>query len=110
MLLESLIGGLIIGLFVSYFLFRFFNKIPTKNPILKALILSFIALIIATIVIEVPSSLLTTTKDAFRYFIIGAVINLLRILLSGIVIGYLYQRLYKSSTLSLLREKKTTGR
>ena len=95
MLLESLLGGLIIGFCVSYCLLRFFDKIPTGNPMLKSLILSFIFLIIVTILIEVPSSLLTTTSDTWRYFLIGAMFNVLRIFALGIVIGYLYKRLYK---------------
>jgi predicted tellurium resistance membrane protein TerC len=93
MLLEALVGGLIIGLGVSFFLLRFFDKIPTKNPILKSLILSFIALIIVTILLEVPSHFLTPNSDPMRYFLIGAMINILRILALGIVIGYLYKRL-----------------
>ncbi len=93
MLLESLLGGLIIGFCVSYFLLRFFDKIPTKNPILKSVILSFIVLIIVTILIEVPGKFLTTTSDALRYFLIGAMFNVLRILALGIVIGYLYDKL-----------------
>jgi hypothetical protein len=101
MLLESLVGGLIIGFFVSYFLLRFFNKIPTKNPILKSVILSFIV-IIATILLEVPASFLTTTSDALRYFLIGAIFNVLRILALGIVIGYLYKRLYKGFNPSVI--------
>jgi hypothetical protein len=95
MLLESLLGGLVIGFFVSYFLLCFFYKIPTKTPIPKSVILSFIALIIVTILIEVPASFLTTTSDALRYFFIGAMFNVLRILALGIVIGYLYKRLHK---------------
>jgi len=95
MLLESLLGGLIIGFCVSFFLLRFFDRIPTKDPILKSVILSFIALITVTILIELPASFLTPTSDTLRYFIIGAVFNVLRILALGIVIGYLYKRLYK---------------
>jgi hypothetical protein len=93
MLLEALLGGLIIGFCVSYSLLRFFDKIPTKNPILKSVILSFIVLIVVTMLIEVPSKFLTTTSDALRYFLIGAIFNGLRILSLGIVIGYLYGRL-----------------
>jgi hypothetical protein len=96
MLFESLVGGLIIGFCVSYFLLRFFDKIPTRNPILKSVILSFFALIIVTIIIEVPASFLTATSDALRYFLIGAIFNVLRISALGIVIGYLYKRLYGS--------------
>ena len=93
MLLEALLGGLIIGFCVSYFLLRFFDKIPTKNPILKSVILSFIVLIIVTMLIEVPAKFLAPTNDALRYFLIGAMFNVLRILALGIVIGYLYDKL-----------------
>jgi CBS domain containing-hemolysin-like protein len=93
MLLEALLGGLIIGLCVSYFLIRLFDKIPVLNPILKSVTLSFIALMIVTMLIEVPAKLLTPTSDAWRYFLIGAVFNVLRILALGIAIGYLYDRL-----------------
>jgi hypothetical protein len=93
MLLESLLGGLIIGFCVSYFLLRFFERIPTQNPILKSAILSFIALIIVTIVIEVPASVLTTMSDAWRYFLIGAIFNVIRISSVGLIIGYLYDKL-----------------
>ena len=92
MLLECLLGGLVIGFCVSYFLLRFFDKIPTKNPILKSVILSFIVIIV-TILIEVPASFLTTTSDALRFFLIGAVFNVLRILALGIVVGHLYDKL-----------------
>jgi hypothetical protein len=93
MLLESLFGGLIIGFCVSYFLLRFFDKIPTSHPMLKSVILSIIVLIIVTILIEAPASFLTPTSDALRYFLIGAIFNVLRILALGIVIGYLYDKL-----------------
>jgi NhaP-type Na+/H+ or K+/H+ antiporter len=96
MLLESLIGGLIIGFCVSYFLLRFFDKIPTKDPILKSMILSFIVLIIVTISIGGPSSFLAT-GNIVRYFLIGTLFNVIRILALGIGIGYLYRRLYKGS-------------
>ncbi len=94
MLLESLIGGLIIGFCVSYFLLRFFDKIPTKNPILKSAILTFIVLVIVTILIGGPSSYLAT-GDVLRYFLIGTIFNVIRILALGFGIGYLYRRLNK---------------
>ena len=105
MLVESLVGGLIIGLSVSYFLLRFYVKIPTKNPILKSIILSLIALIIFTFLLEGPSRLLTPTSDALRYFLIGTMINVLRILALGIVIGYVYTRLYKGPHSTLMVAK-----
>ncbi|MCE7980423.1 MAG: hypothetical protein DYG89_04470 [Caldilinea sp. CFX5] len=91
MLLEALLGGLVIGFCVSYCLLRYFDKLPTKNPMLKSVILSLIAFLIVTILIEVPAKFLATTPDALRYFLIGAMFNLLRILALGIVIGYLYK-------------------
>jgi hypothetical protein len=96
MLVEALVGGLIIGFCVSYFLLRFFDKIPTKDPILKSVILTFIVLIIVTILIGGPSSFLATS-DVLRYFLIGTIFNIIRILALGIGIGYLYRRLYKGS-------------
>ena len=90
---DSLLVGMIIGCCVSYSLLRFFDKIPTKNPILKSVILSVIVLIIVTILLEGPASFLTPSY-ALRYFLIGALFNVLRILALGIVIGYLYKRLY----------------
>ena len=91
---DSLFVGLIIGCLVSYFLLRFFDKIPTKNPILKSMILGFVALVIATILIDVPRSL-HGSGDTLYYFLIGAIFNLTRFLFLGIVIGYLYKRLYR---------------
>jgi uncharacterized protein YacL len=88
----SLPAGMIIGCLVSFSLLRFFDKIPTKNPILKSVILSFIALVIATILLEVPASF--RTSDALYYFLIDEMLNVPRFLFVGIVIGYLYDRLY----------------
>jgi len=96
MLVEALVGGLIIGFCVNYFLLRFFDKIPAKDPILKSMILSFIVLIIVTISIGGPSSYLATS-NVLRYFLIGTIFNVIRILALGIGIGYLYRRLYKGS-------------
>jgi hypothetical protein len=93
MIAASAVGGLMIGFLVSYSLLRFFDRIPTKNPILKAVLLSVIVLIMATILLGGPASSLTQ-GDALRYLLIGAWFNVLRILALGIVIGYLYERLY----------------
>jgi hypothetical protein len=95
MLLEALIGGLMIGFCVSYFLLRFFDKLPTKDPILKSVILSFIVLLIITMLIEVPAKFFAPTSDALRLFLVGTMFNVIRIFALGIVIGYLYKRLYK---------------
>jgi len=91
-LVESLLGGMIIGCCVSYFLLRFFDKIPTKNPILKSVILSFVALVI----IQALSTFLNLSKSPV-YILIGAMLNVPRFLALGIVIGYLYKRLYGSA-------------
>jgi hypothetical protein len=94
MLVEALVGGLFIGFGVSFFLLRFFDKIPTKNPLLKSLILSVFALILFTVLLEVPAKFFTNTNNALHYFLIGALFNVLRILALGVVIGYLYKKLF----------------
>ncbi len=94
MLVESLVAGLIIGLCVSYPLLRFFDKIPTKTPILKSVVLSLIVLVLVTILLQGPASLLTPSA-VLRYFLIGTTFNVLRILALGLVVGYLYKRLYQ---------------
>ncbi len=94
MLFEALIGGLIVGLVVSYFLLRFFEKIPAKDPILKSVILSIIVLVIVTIVAGSPSSFYET-NNVLRYFIIGTVINVFRILALGLAIGIVCKRQFR---------------
>jgi hypothetical protein len=93
-LVQSLIFGLFIEFCISYFLLRFFDKIPTKNPILKSEILSFVALVIALILLGVAASM---TSDALSVFLIGAMLNVPRFLIPGIVVGYLYKRLYEQA-------------
>lgn len=98
MLIEALIGGLIIGCLVSYLLLRYFRRIPSKNPVGKSVILSGIVLIIVTIFLGGPATALTPS-DPWRYLFIGVLFNALRILTLGVVIGYLYKRLYESAEL-----------
>ena len=92
MLLEALLGGLMIAFCVSYCLHRFFDKIPTQDPLSKSVILTFIVLIVVTITIGGPSSFLAT-GNVLRYFLIGTIINVIRILALGIGIGYLCKKL-----------------
>ena len=92
MLLEALLGGLILGFLVSYSLLRFFDRIPTRNPILKSVLLSFVALVVVTLLIEVPAKSLTTSSDPLRYFLIGALFNVIRILALGLAVGYACNR------------------
>lgn len=95
--IASLPVGMVVGCCVCYVLLRFFEKIPTRDPILKSVILSFAALVIATTLIDVPrSSLLLGPGDALHYFLIGVLFNAARFLLLGLMIGYLYKRLYGS--------------
>jgi hypothetical protein len=95
---DSLLVGMIIGCCVSYSFLRLFEKIPTKDPILKSAILGFVALVIATILIDVPRSfLLPGPSDALHYFLICIIFNVARFLFLGLVIGYLYKRLYGSA-------------
>lgn len=93
--LASLLVGMLIGWCVSYSLLRFFDRLPSRNPILKSALLGFIALVIAILLIDVPQSFfLLAPGDALHYFLIGTMLNAPRFLLLGIVIGYLYKRLY----------------
>lgn len=94
MLLEALLGGLILGALVGFSLLRHFDAIPMRSPILKSVFLSSIALIVLTVLIEAPSKLLTPAGDAWRYFLIAALFNVLRILALGLAVGYLYLRLH----------------
>ena len=84
---------MIIACCLSYFLLRFIDKNPTKNPILKSTKLSFVALVIATLLIDVPG-IFRGTSDAIYYFFIGVMFNAVRFLFLGLVIGYLYDKLY----------------
>jgi hypothetical protein len=93
--IGSLPAGMIIACCVSYSLLRFFEKIPVKDPILKSVILSSIALFIAIILIDVPM-IFHGSSNALYYFFIGVMFNTARFLFLGIVIGYLYKRLYSS--------------
>ena len=104
MLLESLVGGLIIGLWVGYTLLRFFDRIPVKDPILKSVILSSIMLVIITILIGGPSSFYAT-NNVLRYFIIGTIFNVIRILALGIAIGYVCKRQHERINPSVLAAK-----
>jgi hypothetical protein len=76
-------------------LLRFFDKIPTKNPILKAVILSLVPYVMVLILLGVATSLLE--GDGLYVFLIGVTLNVPRFLFLGMVIGYLYKRLYGSA-------------
>jgi len=93
---DSLFVGLIIGCGGSYSLLRFMDKNPTKNPVQKSTLLGFVALAIVTILIDIPRTFFGP-NDALYYFLIGVMFNTARFLLLGLVIGYLYKRLYESA-------------
>jgi NhaP-type Na+/H+ and K+/H+ antiporter len=92
-LVASLPAGLFIGLGVSYCIVRYYDKIPAKSPILKSVILSLIALVIVEAGIT-----LTRLSDTLYYIAVGAALDVVRFLLLGVSIGYLYKRLYGSET------------
>ena len=100
MLLEAVIGGLMIGLWVGYPLLRFFERIPVKDPILKSVLLSSMVLVLVTILLGGPSSFYAT-NNVLRYFIIGTIFNVIRILALGIAIGYVYKRQYRENNLAV---------
>jgi len=93
---ASLPAGLIMGCLVSYSLLRFFDKIPTKNPILLSVKISLIALVIGTI-LSLGAHSFRGQSDVLHYILIGIMLDLPRFLFLGIVIGYLYIRLYESA-------------
>jgi len=93
-IVDPLFGGLIISGCVSYFLLRFLDKIPTKNPILTSVILSFVVLGINFILLGVAAN---RTSDALHVFLIGVMLNIPRYLFFGVVVGYLYKRLDRST-------------
>lgn len=92
-LVASLPAGLFIGLAVSYCLVRYYDKVPTKSPILKSIILGLVALVIAEAGIT-----LTRLSDTLYYIAVGAALDVVRFLLLGVSIGYLYKRFYESQT------------
>jgi len=66
-------------------------------------ILSFIAFVIAMSLLEAPASF--RTSDALYYLLIGVIFNVPRFLFVGIVIGYLYKKLYKGSNPTVVASK-----
>jgi hypothetical protein len=90
MLGEALVGGLILGCCVAYALVRRGARVPVKRPVLTAIVLSMVALTAVTLLIEVPAKFLTSLGDPVRYFLIGTLFNLVRILALGAVVGFLY--------------------
>jgi hypothetical protein len=94
--IASFFIGLIIGCCVSYFLLRSMDKNPLENPILKSVILSIIALVIAILLIDVPQSL-HGQGDVLYYFLVGVLFNVVRFILLGVTIGYLYKKIAQAS-------------
>ena len=90
MLLEALLGGLFIGFCVSYCLLRFFDRIPSTSPMVKSLLLCCAVFVVVTLVVEGPAKFGTSTSDAWRYFLIAALFNGLRILALGVAVGYVF--------------------
>jgi hypothetical protein len=68
-------------------------------------ILSLIALAIGTILLEAPASF--RTNDALYYFLFGTMLNVPRFLFVGVVVGYLYKRLYKESNPAVVASKSS---
>jgi NhaP-type Na+/H+ and K+/H+ antiporter len=88
-LVASLPAGLFIGLGVSYCLVHYYHKIPTNTPILKSVTLSLVALVIVEAAITS-----TRLSDTLYYIAVGAALDVVRFLLLGMSVGYLYKRLY----------------
>ena len=93
MLVEAAIGGLLIAVLVSWVLLRFPDRVPGRNPIVQSLLICLVVLLAVTALIEVPAkSLTSSTDDPWRYFVIGAAFNALRILALGVAVGYVWDR------------------
>ncbi len=92
MLVEALFGGLTLGFCVAYVLERRTVRLPIKRPVLASMGLSLVALTAVTLLIEVPAKLLTPHSDPVRYFLVGMLFNLVRILALGAAVGLLHDR------------------
>jgi hypothetical protein len=91
--IGSLFAGLIIGFCVTCILVKFSQIFPTKFPILTSVIISFVALAIATALILIPQTN-SGTNISMHYFLIGILLDLPRFLFLGIVIGFLYKKVF----------------
>ncbi len=87
MLLEALVGGLILAGGLSVALIRFPDRVPGRGPLTKSILLSTVVLVAVTLTIEIPAKLLSSIPDAVRYFVTGAVFNVIRILAMGVAVG-----------------------
>ncbi len=92
MLAQALAGGLVLGVAVSYLLYRHFDRIPTRTPMSKSVLVSLLALVVLTVLVDVPGKFFTATENPVRYFVIGAVFNMVRFLALGVAVGALYGR------------------
>ena len=92
MLLEALAGGLLIGAGVTAALLLFHDRLPGGSPLGKALLLSALALVLLTGLVEVPGKFLTGIPQAGQYFLVGLLINAIRIPALGAGIGLLYDK------------------
>ena len=92
MLVEALFGGLVLGFCVAYALVRRGARMRVTSPVLASMVLSMIALVAVTLLVEVPSKFLAPSGDPGRYFLVGTLFNLVRILALGAMVGFLYRR------------------
>lgn len=95
----SVFAGVVMAGSASYVFLRMVDRAPTKHPIRLSVGIGLAALIAATILIDVPRSYLASS-DGWYYGLIGLLLNGPRFLLLGVVIGYLYQRLYGTAKLT----------
>lgn len=83
---------MILGFAVSVALIRLSDRVPGGEPFGKSISLSVVALVIVTVAIEIPAKLSSGIPDPVRYFAIGAVFNIIRILALGAAIGAMASR------------------
>lgn len=92
MLVEAAIGGAVIGGFMSWALVRFPRRIPGRQPVSKALVLSLAVLVLVTVSVEIPGKFGASAERPVHNLLIATVINGLRILALGLVVGFLRLR------------------
>lgn len=80
MLVEALAAGLVIGWLVAYLLQRYFDRLPPRRPVFKGALLAGGVIVVAMVLIPAPDP---------GSFLVGVLINVLRILALGLVIGVL---------------------
>ncbi|MGO4340393.1 hypothetical protein [Pedococcus sp. 2YAF34] len=88
MLVEAAVGGVVISSAVAFLLMRFGDHVPGRGELAKALVLSAGALALLTVIVGIPSVLGSGMAQRGHWFLVGLVINAIRIGALGVAVGY----------------------